>query len=63
MSLLENQMIKVLLIVRWPVGGIRTYLNYVFSGWESPKVQLHILTPNVPEVEILKEQMRSVPCV
>lgn len=61
--MLENQMIKVLLIVRWPVGGIRTYLNYVFSGWESPKVQLHILTPNVPEVEILKEQMRSVPCV
>jgi glycosyltransferase involved in cell wall biosynthesis len=63
MSLLENQMIKVLLIVRWPVGGIRTYLNYVFSSWESPKVQLHILTPNVPEVKILKEQMRSVQCV
>lgn len=56
-------MIKVLLIVRWPVGGIRTYLNYMFSNWESPEVELHILTPDIPEVEVLKKQMNSINCV
>jgi len=55
--------IKVFLIVRWPVGGIRTYLNYIFANWESPEVELHILTPDIPEVDVLKEQMRSTNCV
>lgn len=55
--------IKVFLIVRWPVGGIRTYLNYVFANWESPEVELHVLTPDIPEVDVLKEQMRSINCV
>lgn len=56
-------MIKVFLIVRWPVGGIRTFINYVYSGWGSPEIQLHILTPNLPEVDVLKGQLHHKDCV
>lgn len=56
-------MIKVFLVVRWPVGGIRTFINYVYSNWGSPEIQLHILTPNLPEVDVLKNQLQHRDCV
>jgi glycosyltransferase involved in cell wall biosynthesis len=56
-------MIKVFMVVRWPVGGIRTFLNYVYSQWDDSSLELHFLTPNLPEVEALKAQLKHVNCV
>jgi glycosyltransferase involved in cell wall biosynthesis len=56
-------MIKVFMVVRWPVGGIRTFINYVYSQWGDSSIQLHFLTPNLPEVSALKEQLNHVNCV
>jgi glycosyltransferase involved in cell wall biosynthesis len=56
-------MIKVFMVVRWPVGGIRTFINYVYSKWGDSSLELHFLTPNLPEVEALKAQLKHVNCV
>jgi glycosyltransferase involved in cell wall biosynthesis len=56
-------MIKVFMVVRWPVGGIRTFINYVYSQWGDSSLELHFLTPNLPEVSALKEQLKHVSCV
>jgi glycosyltransferase involved in cell wall biosynthesis len=54
--------VKILLVVRWPVGGIRTYLRYIyaqdfFAGYEltllAPDIELKcFLTQNFPEQRI-----------
>lgn len=54
---------KVLLIVRWPVGGIRTFINYIYSSWSDSSLELHVLTPNVGEVNVLKRQLKNLNCV
>jgi glycosyltransferase involved in cell wall biosynthesis len=56
-------MMKVFMVVRWPVGGIRTFINYVYSKWGDSSLELHFLTPNLPEVNALKEQLKHVSCV
>ncbi len=35
-------MIKIFLVVQWPVGGIRTFVNYGYanSNWGAPEIQL-----------------------
>lgn len=54
---------KVFLIVRWPVGGIRTFINYIYANWTDPALELYILTPDTPEVNVLKTQLQRVNCV
>lgn len=51
------------MVVRWPVGGIRTFINYVYSQWGDSSLELHFLTPNLPEVHALKAQLKHVNCV
>lgn len=45
---------KVLLIVRHPVGGIRTFINYVYSGWSGNEFEFHVILPKTSEAESLK---------
>lgn len=54
---------KVFLVVRWPVGGIRTFINYVYSQWGDSSLELHFITPNLPEVHALKDQLKHINCV
>src|SRR5690606_6737974 len=56
------QVIKIFMVVRWPVGGIRTFINYVYSEWQEQSIQLHILTPDIAEVDVLKDQLKGVDC-
>jgi len=56
-------MIKVFMPVRWPVGGIRTFLKYVYTHWASPELEIHFLMPKDPEVEILKAQLSDLNCI
>lgn len=38
---------NILLIVRWPVGGIRTYIKYVFNGEEFSGTKITVVAPDV----------------
>lgn len=40
---------KLLLVVRWPVGGIRTYINYVYSEWNGDLLEIDLIAPNLPD--------------
>jgi glycosyltransferase involved in cell wall biosynthesis len=44
---------KILLIVRWPVGGIRTYIRYVYRSFDPEKWRLTILAPDISEMRVL----------
>lgn len=45
------------------MGGIRTFINYIYANWADPALELHILTPNIPEVDVLKNQLKNINCV
>jgi glycosyltransferase involved in cell wall biosynthesis len=53
---------KVFMVVRWPVGGIRTFIKYVYSSWLNPALEIHFLTPNVAEVNTLKSELAHLNC-
>lgn len=54
---------KVFLVVRWPVGGIRTFINYIYSEWSDPELELHILAPDIPELDTLVGQLGNISCI
>ncbi|RYG20354.1 MAG: hypothetical protein EOO07_05040 [Chitinophagaceae bacterium] len=55
-------MMKVLLVIRWPVGGIRTFINYVYANFNSDEIELYFVLPNLPEVKMLQDKMTSLRC-
>lgn len=44
---------RVLLIVRWPLGGIRTFLRYVYRGFDPDRWEFTIVAPDHPELAVL----------
>ena len=48
---------KILLNVRWPVGGIRTYLRYVYRRFPADEYSFTLLAPFHNELEILKNDL------
>jgi glycosyltransferase involved in cell wall biosynthesis len=58
---------KVLLVVRWPVGGIRTFLRYVYNRFDSNEWHFTILAPDFNEMRVLvnedlnEQDIRYVP--
>lgn len=53
--------VRVLAVARWPVGGIRTYLRYVYSRFERSSFEFTVVTPDLPEVRVLEDEMRDCP--
>jgi|WetSurMetagenome_2_1015567.scaffolds.fasta_scaffold00064_32 glycosyltransferase involved in cell wall biosynthesis len=49
--------IKILLVVRWPVGGIRTYLRYVYNNFDPQYYSLTLIAPNVSEMPVLLKDL------
>lgn len=39
--------------MRWPVGGIRTFIRYVYRSFDPEKWQLTILAPEISEMRVL----------
>ena len=48
---------KVLIVVRWPVGGIRTYLNYVYREMIQRGYKCTFVIVDESETEILREDL------
>lgn len=51
--------VRVLLVVRWPVGGIRTFIKYVYCRFPSDLYSFTIVTPDLPEVDALVADMKE----
>ncbi len=56
---MEN-IINVLVIVRWPVGGIRTYLRYVYNKFDVNKYHFTVIAPNIEEFNILMDDLSNI---
>lgn len=48
---------SVLVVVRWPVGGIRTFLNYVLGSFPGDDFQFHIIAVADEGVVALQDQI------
>jgi glycosyltransferase involved in cell wall biosynthesis len=47
----------VLLVVRHPVGGIRTFLRYVYRCFDPSKYRFSVLGPEDPELDLLRADL------
>jgi len=50
----------VLLVVRWPVGGIRTFIRYVYRNIDSSRYHFTIIAPNELELRALLNDLSSL---
>lgn len=48
---------RILLVVRWPVGGIRTFLKYVFQLFPENEFEFALVTVNSEGVAMLKDDI------
>lgn len=51
---------KILLVVRWPVGGIRTFIRYVYRNFDPKRWHLTILAPDLSEMRVLIEDLADL---
>ena len=47
----------VLLVVRWPVGGIRTFMRYVYKNFDPEKWRFTIVAPELNEMRVLLDDL------
>lgn len=52
--------IRILLVVRHPVGGIRTFLYYVYRLFDPNNYHFTLIAPEVPEVVALLEDLSNL---
>ena len=51
---------RILLIVRHPVGGIRTFFRYVYKNFGSDNYHFTLVAPNLPETSVLLDDLREL---
>ena len=52
--------IRVLLVVRWPVGGIRTFMRYVFSLFPAEAYCFTLIAPDQAETRVLLQDLAGL---
>lgn len=52
---------KILLVIRWPTGGIRTFIRYVFRNFDRSKYRFTIIAPAYPDsaLDYLLEDLKD----
>jgi glycosyltransferase involved in cell wall biosynthesis len=56
----EQNKKRILLVVRWPGGGIRTFLRYVYRHFEPNLFHFTILAPDHAELDVLLEDLKGL---
>lgn len=51
---------RILLVVRWPVGGIRTFMRYVYRAFDPNLYQFTILGPENSELNVLSNDLEGL---
>lgn len=44
---------RILLVVRNPIGGIRTFLRYIYAHFDAAKYRFWLIAPSFPETDLL----------
>lgn len=52
--------IKVLVVVRWPVGGIRTFMRYVYLRFPVDSFNFTLVAPDLAETRVLLEDLSGL---
>jgi len=55
----HNPSINILIAVRHPVGGIRTFLRYVYRQFDPLKYKITIVAPNHPQMKVLMDDLHK----
>ncbi len=50
---MPDKKLNILLVVRWPVGGIRTYLRYVYNNFDPEHYSISLIAPDIAENTLL----------
>jgi len=59
-SKLNSKKYRILLVIRWPVGGIRTFIRYVYNNFDHSRYSLTILAQDQPELRTLLDDLRNL---
>lgn len=51
---------RILLVVRWPVGGIRTFMRYVYRRFDPEQYHFTILGPENFELDVLAKDLEGL---
>jgi glycosyltransferase involved in cell wall biosynthesis len=51
---------EVLLVVRWPVGGIRTFIRYVYRNFDPDQWRFTIIAPETSEMRVLLDDLEGL---
>ncbi|WP_236685514.1 glycosyltransferase family 4 protein [Geobacter pickeringii] len=51
---------KILIVVRWPVGGIRNFLNYLLRNFDVNNWQFTIIAPELDEMKVLLKDLNDI---
>jgi glycosyltransferase involved in cell wall biosynthesis len=50
----------ILVIIRWPVGGIRTFIKYVYRCFDPSRYRFTLLLPEYAEHKVLVDDLKSM---
>jgi glycosyltransferase involved in cell wall biosynthesis len=54
---------RILVVVRYPVGGIRTFFRYVYRNFDSGQYRFTLVAPDLPETRVLLEDLKKLDLV
>lgn len=60
MKVKEKDKINIMLVVRHPVGGIRTFLRYVYSRFDAEKFNFIIILPETSELSATFDNLKKL---
>ncbi|WP_236888517.1 glycosyltransferase family 4 protein [Desulfoluna limicola] len=49
----------MLIVMRWPVGGIRTFCRYVYNHFDNNRFRFTILAPELDELKVLAKDLKD----
>jgi len=58
--MIDDHIYKILIVIRWPIGGIRTFIRYVYREFDPSKYHFTIIAPDENELNILMEDLKEL---
>ena len=53
-----NNCVHILAVIRHPVGGIRTFIKYVYTNFNKTNYHFTLLAPDLPELHVLLNDLK-----
>ena len=59
----RHEKYNIMLVVRHPVGGIRTFFCYVYKNFDARRYRFTLVSPELPETRVLLEDLKALDLV